>query len=62
MPFSTPGKKPFGTDPPTTFSANSTPPPGFGSISIQTWPNIPWPPVCFLYRPSTFVVPRIVSR
>ena len=48
MPFSTPGKKPFGTDPPTTFSANSTPPPGFGSISSQTWPNMPWPPVCFL--------------
>ena len=48
MPFSTPAKKPFGTDPPTTRSANSTPPSGFGSSSSQTSPNIPCPPVCFL--------------
>jgi hypothetical protein len=48
MPFSTPGRSPSGTDPPTTRSANSTPPPGFGSSSSQTSPNIPWPPVCFL--------------
>ena len=30
MPFSTPGKKPRGTEPPTTFSANSTPRAGVG--------------------------------
>ena len=61
MPFSTPAKKPFGTEPPTTRSAKTTPPSGFGSSSSQTSPNIPWPPVCFLYRPWTWVVPRIVS-
>ncbi len=61
MPFSTPGKKPLGTDPPTIRSANSTPPSGFGSSSIHTSPNIPWPPVCFLYRPWAWVLPRIVS-
>ena len=57
-----PRRSPSGTEPPTTFSANSTPPPGFGSSSIQTSPNMPWPPVCFLYRPWTLVLPRIVSR
>ena len=56
-----PGRSPSGTEPPTIFSANSTPPSGFGSSSSQTSPNMPWPPVCFLYRPWTLVVPRIVS-
>ncbi len=62
MPFSMPAKKPLGTEPPTTLSANSTPAPGLGSSSIHTSPNMPWPPVCFLYRPWDLVLPRMVSR
>ena len=33
-----------------------------GSNSIQTWPYWPWPPVCFLYFPSTLTFLLIRSR
>ena len=63
MPFSTAGMKFLGIEPPKISLANSNlPPRGSGSILIQQSPNWPWPPVCFLCRPCTSALPRMVSR
>ena len=47
-PFSTAGKKFLGTEPPTTSDANSKSLSANGSKRIQTSPNWPAPPDCFL--------------
>ena len=62
-PFSTAGMYVRGTEPPTTESTNSKPPPGgSGETRNCTTANWPWPPDCFLSLPSTCAFPAIVSR
>ncbi len=62
-PFSTAGMNWRGMAPPTTSSAKSKPSPrASGSMRTVATPNWPWPPVCFLYRPSASAVRVTVSR
>ncbi len=62
-PFSTAGMYCRGMAPPTTLSMKRNPAPrSRGSMRIDTTPNWPWPPVCFLYFPSASAPVVIVSR
>src|SRR5438309_9272988 len=62
-PFSTPGMYWPGTTPPTILSSKtnvSSEPIGSGSISNQTSPNCPCPPLCRLCRPLARAFLRMV--
>ena len=62
-PFSTEGMNWRGTDPPTTLSTNSTPPPrSSGSISMWQTAYWPCPPLCLTCRPWTVHLRTNVSR
>ena len=62
-PFSTLGKKEFGTAPPTTFTSYSKPlPRGSGSTSMSHTAYCPCPPDCFTCRPWPLEELASVSR
>ena len=62
-PFSTEGMNLVGIAPPTTALSKTKPPPrSRGSMRSEATPNWPWPPDCFLWRPSASPLPVIVSR
>ncbi len=49
--------------PPVTSLENSKPEPeGSGSKRTVATPNCPWPPLCFLYLPSTSIGAARVAR
>ncbi len=63
MPFSMLGMNSFGTTPPVMPFSKTKPAPGsLGPHSIQTWPNMPRPPDCFLSLPSALTLPLRRSR